>query len=409
MKLSLSVKTPLVIGGDEEIQEFDLFEKDGNAYVVDTVKTSMRISDRDSKRWQDLIDAFVRGKGNTGKWDHYRDFRKVNQGDEIQLFLRDLYDSKKLELFDPPVKLMTAEYRNNGPIIPTIHYIDRNGVNDRIVPYIPGSTIKGAIRKAILYELIKKGSSLQTRNGQRRAIDILKDSINKRKDSKDSIYKRKDSKNIKDIDRGIFSYDPKNPIATDIMRFLVVSDFMPSDDVNLGLFRVSGKVRSDRVKRVYLGIISGTFYGDLSINRSIIPAVQGVLRTEQIDRLEKILGINMDPETKNIKSWENGMVKWVLESLDIFSRENGQPMGYKFDKDSKYIVIGQGKGAPLTTIINASPEIIRIAKENGIKRVGRGTIDSIANPKSRSEVETPTGKVRPGLCTMEVLNEIRTD
>jgi len=391
MRFAISVITPLIIGTNDEIQEFDIFEKDGKAFIVDVVKTSMKLSEGEAREWVNLTSNFVAGKGNVSHGSYGRDFQKTSTKDEVQAFLLRLYGANKLELFDPAIKVINGEYGNYGPIKPTIHFESLSGARKRFMPYIPGSSVKGAIRKAILYRMIKNGVSMVTQGGQRKAIDLLMDNPGS---SSGSVS-----------DSGIFSQDPRNAVITDVMKYLAVSDFLPADDVILGLFNVSGKVRSSNVKTSYLGILSGTFLGTMGVNASLIPIIKGPVKDDQVERLRKVLGLKSDGSAiiKDVIALEESMTKWIIESVDIFSRDNGEPTGYRFDQDSRFIVLGQGKGAPLTTVINASPEIIPRAERIGIKSWGRSGTKSLSAPRTRSEVEMPDRKVRPGLCTIQVM------
>ncbi|MEM0133955.1 MAG: type III-A CRISPR-associated RAMP protein Csm5 [Thermoplasmatales archaeon] len=391
MKLGISVRTPMVIGGTDEIQEFDIFEKGGKAYVVDVVATSISISEAESERWLSITRAFIGEKGEPGNRNYAQNVRKSDPKDDMQLFLSELYNAGKLKLFEPAIDILGKGYRDYGPVKPTMYHVDASGKTKRMVPYIPGSSVKGAIRKAILYRLIRNGVSVPIQGRQQKIIDILLGDRGMRQDNMS--------------DSAVFSYDPANRVLSDIMKFLVVTDFLPNDDVSLALFQVSGKVRSYDVKATHLGIASGTFVGNIAINRSLIPVLKGVIPDAQSERLRKVLALpNLTGfNTKDMESIEERMVKWILESVDMFSRDNGKVTGYNFDDLSKFMVLGQGKGGPLTTVINASPEIIRQADQMGVNVRGKGGLSSLARPKTRSEVEMPSGKVRPGLCTMGAL------
>ncbi|MEM0134449.1 MAG: type III-A CRISPR-associated RAMP protein Csm5 [Thermoplasmatales archaeon] len=391
MKLTISVKTPLVIGGMNEIQEFDIFEKNGKAYVVDMVATSFSISKSEWDRWFSITKAFINEKGNPGNRGYAQNFRKSNPEDDMQRFLSELYNAGKLKLFEPAIDILGKKYRDYGPVKPTMYYLDVGGKAKRMIPYIPGSSVKGAIRKAILYRLIKNGVSLLAEKRQQKIIDILLE------------YRGGNPEYISDS--AVFSYDSNSKVLSDIMKFLVVTDLLPQDDVLLSLFQLSGKVRQNDVKATHIGIGSGNFVGNIGINRSLIPVLKGIIPDDQSERLRKILGLlNLTGfNTKDLESFEENMVKWALESVDMFSRDNGKATGYNFDDSSKYIILGQGKGGPLTTVINASPEIIRRLDQRHVNVRGKGGLSSLARPKTRSEVEMPSGKVRPGMCTIEAM------
>ncbi|MEM0134808.1 MAG: type III-A CRISPR-associated RAMP protein Csm5 [Thermoplasmatales archaeon] len=391
MKLTISVKTPLIIGGTDEIQEFDIFEKNGKAYVVDVVATSFSISKSESDRWFSLTSAFIKEKGKPGYRNYAQNVKQSDPKDDIQLFLSELYNAGKLKLFEPSIDIIGKGFRDNGPVKPTMYYFDAQDRARMMTPYIPGSSIKGAIRKAILYRLIRNGVSVLNQGRQQKIIDILLEDQGKHQ------------KYLSDSP--VFSYEPKNMVLSDIMKFLVVTDFLPQDDVLLALFQISGKVRKNEVKTTHIGIASGTFVGNIGINRSLFPVLKGVMPDAQSERLRKILGLlNLTGfNTKDMASLERSMVMWILESVDMFSRDNGKATGYIFDDLSKFIILGQGKGAPLTTVINASPEIIRRVGQRRVTDLGKGGLSSLARPKTRSEVEIPGGKVRPGMCTVEVV------
>lgn len=156
-------------------------------------------------------------------------------------------------------------------------------------PYIPGSSIKGAIRTALLWKYFS--------DNPRKAVDKLKDElrgrVNKKffgKDLTDRVFAYKVDRNNR--------YDPKN----DVMKFLLVSDFMLEKNIqttlqNIKTWSLQGKIMNPKNFTINAECITkgSNLEGSISISDQI-DAIKGT-EMNQIRDVFESLGLS-DPLEK---------------------------------------------------------------------------------------------------------------
>jgi len=128
---TLEILTPLHIGAGEEknwIRGIDYVIRQNLMYVLD--KASI-YQDADEKEQATYLEHIAKGKFS-----------------ELEKFIKETYQLK-----DYSQKTKIPIFANPGTEINTLNTLIRNGLNQ---PYIPGSSIKGAIRSALIYYLAKE-------------------------------------------------------------------------------------------------------------------------------------------------------------------------------------------------------------------------------------------------------------
>lgn len=185
MELALELITPVHIGNGEIISPFcDYIYDSYNVYFIDHHKLEHDVfAKTDSEK---VIDDFInivrsQASGNSSTRFQLRDFFRNNNLDFKQ------YTIKKLETSDDRI---TEEIKK----------IVQTGAR----PYIPGSSIKGAIRTALLYEKLKPRYDFQAMN--------VKDYIGQ---------------------------DQFGKFANDIMKHLSVSDSEPIIEASVKIYRTN--------------------------------------------------------------------------------------------------------------------------------------------------------------------------
>ncbi|HNZ61122.1 MAG TPA: type III-A CRISPR-associated RAMP protein Csm5 [Methanofastidiosum sp.] len=181
---------------------------------------------------------------------------------------------------------------------PEIKPFVRNG---HYQPYIPGSSLKGSIRTAILYNYLKKVS----RNDYERVVSTFKKKINevpRGKVMKEWEQKRFSEKFLTSIFNSYYlSQESKNDYRyrfgpnTDIMRAIQISDTPPLNKNSLELNRVR---------------------------------VLNYKRGE-----EKLLGIKMSPECIPVGKKIESFLKVDTQVLKYFKENNGKQLPFNSEKD----------------------------------------------------------------------------
>ena len=277
--------------------------------------------------------------------EYYKDL----SDDKKDKFIENLSNPNfKLEQYDSKVK--TKYRRYNG--LCKFPLTDKNGyknipneiaevikTNDKL--FIPGSSIKGAIRTGLLYNLIN-------------ADDIPRNIIKNNK-GKYYIDKKREYKNF--INK-IFSAPKGNSAQKSIMRFLQISD---SSVVNFpqiydlktikakptGTFEDHG--RNGRVIKTYAETIGKSTSLKFSLNNSLN---DDVLKRIGIEDKKYLISL------KNIKeslyNFSNDIIDHEIEFFDKYNKPNIKGLYEKLSKmnklDEPLIKIGSGSGLLATSI-----------------------------------------------------------
>ncbi len=215
--IKIEIKSPIHIGTGDKITKLDYIMEGRNVVVYSIDKL---LSNLDEKTLDDVIIDLEKG-------------RKIDKA-LVRKYLN------KIEKYR--VKSNVKELNPNKEIYEFIKIID----DKQYKPYIPASELKGAIRTAILYK-------------------ILKDNWNKYKyiisDERNSAIILKNKDNVaKNLENKIFG-DIKN----DVMKFFLVEDAKPFDQSDLSI----EEIRIVNSKRRFIEyaecLIKGSSYFDVKI------------------------------------------------------------------------------------------------------------------------------------------------
>ncbi len=330
----ISVISPVLVSSGEKIDFKYLFKKNGKYHVVEFDRTAAlilsstkaqqytkRILDKIKRRdrvWQDLWD------------DLDRDGLIFYYGNGIEEISLDL--GKETE-----------------NIIMYTGTTMQNGNNIDLVPYIPGSTVKGSLRNAIFYKFIKRHNA--------------------------NMNPKEYESNFKEF----FKVKEGTGNTTDIMKYIMVSDFFPEgSDVKLGVGRivrrkiVNGSENGKFQPAIY--IRSGKFKGSISLNNELFTLPQESMYRMR-EKLSSMLGedvIQTQSAQTGRKQIDNRLMNCLVKLLENFTRDVDDwffksipdTPGIK-EKPNFYIGFGKGinRNSPAVALpIRTSEEIFRFLR-----------------------------------------------
>jgi CRISPR-associated protein Csm5 len=207
MKFKITTKTPTFIGkGDFLSPSLDFIVKDNILYFLDITKLQdWIISNRNYKELiKDLTNIILKREGNIYK---FFEINKLNFRDFVKYSYQIYFPYKEYTL-----RKINAPIQNN------------NGF------YIPGSTLKGLIRTALIFKYIEDNDYL---NKLKETIKIFRNKIY----IGDDIFRV----NLKDIN-------------TDALRFIQISDSNALNLKNLKIFQFERVTRNNKfIPQLFLG------------------------------------------------------------------------------------------------------------------------------------------------------------
>lgn len=400
MRVKITVETPLIIGGSDEMLEFDFSQESGRLKAIDMEATGLAIGDEDARKWQEHIMGLISLKGVPGR-SLQKDIHGTGETkmSNLMTFYGSLASRGLLRTFANEIDTGVRDFWKYGGVTPTLHHIWEAKGKRFIEPYIPGSTVKGAIRRSLLFDLIRKGDALRSGTGDVKASDLILEN-GPRFDYRHAFE-----------DSHVFALSGKYSPQNDIMRFITVSDFIPTGEFGLELVQLWRKSGSRDQKSNYIAATSGSFAGEISLSRSLITrAVGGKLSHDDYWNLSKVLNL-AESDVENISrkdssafaTVEERIVKRIIEKVTDYSVINGQNSGYDVEGRRGIIILGFGKGSPLTTVLNASSSFSAEAIRKMTPLLRGKNPRNIASPKTRWVVQGKRGESRPGLCRMEVI------
>ena len=242
-------------------------------------------------------------------------------------------------------------------------------INTNNIPYIPGSSIKGAIRTAILWKYVKdnpeiylsleKEIKIQLENSKRfrNSRNIKQNIIN---DSIDNVF-------------GLIN-NYKHDAKYDIFKFIEISDFMPDEESkNLELKEIktyslqrNGGLKS-KSYTVFAETIKGEFNGTININTQIKYAVNDTKNYALLLNKLEMFGLDKT-DLDNLKNAEIKMIiyiqkclsefnEWAIEKeIDLCKNENDMIKIINEIKGKNTIRLGFGIGTTYQTIIKIIEE-----------------------------------------------------
>lgn len=238
----------------------------------------------------------------------------------------------------------------------------REQIKTNDVPYIPGSSIKGAIRTALLWKHLKHDEA-----SYKHIENSIIDSFQRSKPNRKSIANYSIN--------NIFGLNTAKPDAkSDLLKFIEVSDFMPdknSKQMEVEEIRTySLKQNNDMIPKpysIFAETIYGCFGGTIRINPQIEYAVKDEYNYPLLANKLEIIGLT-EKESNDFKNAEEKMVAhiqkclsefndWAVEKeIDLCKTNSNFADILKKYKNRKTIRIGFGIGTTYQTIIKLIEE-----------------------------------------------------
>ena len=350
-KLILETLSPIHIGSGEKYSSSEFFYNSNRIFRLDINKIYSILDQKDKDIFLEYLEI--------------PNFR-----------LEDFLKGKDIPISE--LKLYSLKYNGSAPYEITEHI--KTGFNG----FVPGSSLKGAIRTAILIAFmddneVKKIGKIFKINNFRQRNDMIKDFVDK-----------------------FLSSGGKKSSYSDLMRFVQISDFIPVKDLcvyNIQSLEAEGNKwkwyrRNGRVVQTYLETIMA---GE---------RLEGDIHFTYNEQMHKSLGLRGKEDIIDIIE-----IKRLIKSFSnaIINHEIGFSKRYKIDfllefyeklkkintEDSPVIKLGQGSGYLATTIglaLKNNPDVFE-----EVRKSLRGRSYSFEFPKTRRivmEEKMPLGWCR---------------
>jgi len=370
--IRFNVKSPIHVGGVEQrLTPFEYIQSERYVYPVSHEKLSLFLHE---KR---IIEAYVRDVNlkkhkfrlleffkNNGINLTEKDFEKISGGRKIRLIGKGLQD-----------------YR---PFI-------RDGYG---IPYIPGSSIKGVIRTAILYNALLEYKNRDPEGFKKNIIEPIQQA-NRSNLKKGDVFKNIEREWLKNF---VLS-DKKRSSNTDWLRILHVSDAYPVNTtktilIPMNILKKEGsgwnyKLESpNQNTTIWVESISPNTVIEFKVlwDKKLLNDFQSNNRNINLPQsLAEVLS--------NIKKWANDVFAFEKEFTGTHA------LGNWYKSNSASFRVGFGSGMISTTLALLLPEELRKMIRNF---VGKNKGDDIA-PKSRRIWLNNNQPVPLGWAMLEVL------
>jgi CRISPR-associated protein Csm5 len=364
-RYKLKLLSPLHIG--QEDIPFNLLVKldgEGKFYVLDPLRLSeglLKISGNNEslvkKATNDLIDEFSKNSNA----DIVAIFRRIVRGDFEKL--------KQLIKYSSAYSLKLRGSKEIGKKI-------RSFIRDTYYrPYIPGSSIKGAIRTAFIYKILKEIKTRSPEFYKREIIENIRNSLYEYKRVKvSSSFKWFENELVQIFNLGQLEVGSNQGPHRDIFRIFRVSDTKPinKDELYLEQVKVFNKGKELKFK-IYIEAMPEDTVLEFTI-------------TYDWELLDKFVKSNREPFNGYIdfvKGLFRNPIRVTEEfTKDLLNHENSVkdkvfPPTQKvyYFKESPNLHIGYGGGYLAMTVgllfdDNLKGEILYLAKGHNIKSVG---------------------------------------
>lgn len=243
---------------------------------------------------------------------HLNDLIEERKRMGMQFDLRNFLNKNGIEIADE--NIWYSLENNSGFPVDKIREI-REHVRSGIRPFIPGSSIKGALRTAVLWHYVREHLEL---------LDMLKNiAMNRNK------MLRFFTATVFFVGENDKNNRASNDAKYDLFKFLNVSDFMPKTySLNLEVLKTyslktNGVLENWKTlrngQRIYLSNyvegVKGTFYGTISLSPNICLA----LKSSEYSLLEKKLSLLGIEATRDIEKMEEQMFACIKKLLGKFN------------------------------------------------------------------------------------------
>ena len=339
MRMWIKTKTPLHIGNGERYGAMDAYLNENSLYRVNL--------DSVFKRDSSLVKRYIKAVDTR----NFTELQSILKKGNVR------YSAKVRE----KVSITRIEEE--------IHEYIKDSNGD--VAYIPGSTLKGFLRTALIMKYLKDNHgkfsvAVLGRMREYELISIMRSGIRIRELNIWSLgtdKRHKKSKylgerfedllvymgDIKPI-RGklMFRYDAKY----DIFKFLEIGDFYPVK-YDLWVDRATIYTNGRRGAHIFIETVGGEFGGEIRLSPTIKTAISNEKEYPLLKEKMKMLGISIN-DLSDIKKAEFKMIKYILSAVEEM-KENAQSFNKEIRKESKVlqganIRIGFGTGVIYKTI-----------------------------------------------------------
>ncbi|MFN3740320.1 MAG: type III-A CRISPR-associated RAMP protein Csm5 [Thermodesulfovibrionales bacterium] len=350
-KIRLTVKSPIHIGSvEQKLTPFEYIHQGQFVYQISDEKLALFLKQKN------LINSYVAAVDRKGHRFRLLEFFKENHITLTEADLTQISGGRKTRLLGNGLQ----DYR---PFI-------RDGFGK---PYIPGTSIKGVLRTAILYNVLYNYKMKDPQGFEREIIEEIED-------TQPHIFKKKNPfKWIQEKWLEDFKLSNKNNSPnTDWLRILHVSDAYPVNLRETNLIPVNilkketgwrfKKEPSDQNTTVWIESIpqDTSFEFDIVWDKKLLNDFKAQNRTI-------LLPQNIDEVLSNVKKWAEDIINFEK----TFTKGHALENWYK--DNSANFRIGFGSGMISTTIVMLLPDDLR-KKIRNLAGLNRG--NDIA-PKSR--------------------------
>ena len=283
-----------------------------------------------------------------------------------EILLSDLEKEKNLEVFLEEQKIDIQSLIKKHPtivkysIICELNNVDkiREQIKTNNIPYIPGSSIKGAIREALIWYYTRNDENLQ------KLLRIVENDLRKRKSKKyignnyiEEFFSLRKNR-----------YDAKY----DLMKFLEISDFMPENCKliikNLKTHSLRSNSLTQKHYNNFVESINGIFKGIIKISSQLKESTKNKKEYPLLEEKLHILGLNVDLNEEDMVTHLKKVLRefneWCLnkeielckkaKKSDVFLKELNKIKSQ--NKEKNLLRIGFGIGTIYQTLIKLIEE-----------------------------------------------------
>jgi CRISPR-associated protein Csm5 len=364
-RLTLKTASPVHIGSGDAVTALSYLLDGGKIYVLDSDKFFDALNDAQRDAYMRWLDAQLTSQGRANP--SVRDF--INQHVRPQ----------RLSDFVQRIKSYEVDLQADS-------HIAARGFRQHIQtpqhqPYIPGSTLKGAIRTALIESLLDNDDSYQWLRQHFEQLQVRNDERGMKKALSD-IWKSLEATLL----RG-----GENEAHSDFLRFIAISDTAPFSisalSVRLTRSEGTGHTTSTWIETIQpdqTTTLTLTFYPNAPLDRL---GLDKLLRKYlDIDTLFKVLH-------RRAKQWLEEEAKYRTNNKPLPRIVELQPLN---QPDAPLLRIGAGQGYLGTTVMGTikrrDPELYRDKVASAVKvtfgRRGQG-INVNNFPKTRRTVRDP--------------------
>lgn len=311
MKIEIEIKTPTIITSGEIILNLELFKKGNSLYRIEKNALFSSVL-KDEKKSTQFLEKF-------------KDKLSQQRSD-----ISDLYDGVEIKdeiLIKPEIIEFPREFmKTRQQILDYVGYISK--INDEVyyLPYIPGSSIKGAVRNSVVWNILRK-------------IGNQNELVSKIEQEHLLLYK----------DNSII------PQLRDVFRFIQFSDFHLRDITNfkmgIGLVkRISISNKEGKIPSYTYYLLPGTkFYGEINISINLKNYIKNNMNRLNKNFVIQELILN---NYKNDKIDCDQVINYLLKNINDFTNSIANNDKLKFLFSDEYNVkLSNGVGGKFDAFI----------------------------------------------------------